>query len=200
MVAQEALRSDDPLAWDRLIDAVGPSTMLLRLEAAVGASLRGKVAVEDVWREALLRTWSIRDKIEWTGLPDFRRQILAIADEVIRQRVEDGDGGKVTAMPRRGSSSVHAGPVACSSPARAAADRAEADAMRSALDRLTPELRYVVWLSEFEELEPMAIAERLELMLSEVQERLRRGTIAFRHKLRAARNEKAGEPSDETWF
>ena len=42
--------------------------------------------------------------------------------------------------------------------------------------------------------------ERLELMLNEVQERLRRGTIAFRHKLRAARNANAAEPSDETWF
>lgn len=199
MDAPEALRRDDPLAWDRLIDAVGPSAMLVRVEAALGASLRSHVGVDDIWRETLLRAWRVRESLEWKGLAQFRRQLLAISEEVIKERLEDGEGGRVTPMPRRAGASVHAGPIACTSAARAMADREEANAMRSALDRLSPEFRYVVWLAEFEELTADTIATRLELELSEVQGRLRRGTIAFRHKLRTVRQEKASEPTEETW-
>ncbi len=200
MDAPEGLRHGDPHAWDRLIDAVGPSAMLVRVEAALGARFRGQVGVDEIWRETLLRTWRVRESLDWSGLPAFRRQLLAIAEEVIKEQLEDGEGGRVTPMPRRSSGSVHAGPIAFTSPARASADREEAFAMRYALDRLSPEFRYVVWLSEFEELSPQTIAERLELDLPEVQDRLRRGTIAFRHKLRTVRQEKAAEPTEETWF
>jgi RNA polymerase sigma-70 factor (ECF subfamily) len=189
------LASDLPDVWDRLIAAVGPASILVTIDARLGDALRGRVTAEDVWQETLLHAWRDRARCEWRGLASFRRWLLQVAENRIRDlrdalaadkrgagRVElslecDRDG------PCRGSD--YAGPVRTTTPSRAAIDRERAAAMAEALAALPDELRDVVQLRLFEDLDTAEIAARLQLGVSAVQHRFRKGVLLYYRRLRA---------------
>ncbi|MBI4880346.1 MAG: sigma-70 family RNA polymerase sigma factor [Planctomycetes bacterium] len=192
------LRGDAPAAWDELIHAVRPAAMLLLIEARMGAALRTRLPADDVWQETLLRAWGNRARFDGRDLGAFRHWLLAIAEDRLHSLLEnEHDPALATVRPalplraalaagRSSPGPQYAGPVPATSPLRAASDRAEARAMRAALDGLPPEQRYLLWLREFEGLEVEEIAERLELDGGLVRERVRRGLISYQHRVRAA--------------
>ena len=192
--AGNPLRSSDGHVWDWLIESVGPASILVAIEARMGPELRGRYAVEDVWQDTLLQAWRDRAQCDWHGLAAFRRWLLQIAENRLynladRERtLKRGGGSETVAATPAGSGSFepeasdasrvdldYAGPVASTTPSRAASDAEQARRMRAALDRLPEELRTVVHLRLFDEIPLEKVAERIGLTVSGASRRFRRG-------------------------
>ena len=186
----DLLKSDDPGYWDDLIRAVHAPSMMLLIEARLGSSLRGRVNSEYVWHKTLLEAWSSRREFVGQDIHDLRGWLTGIAEECLKQRIRRSAADLRLLKDGRPGGTVYAGPVETTDPATVTADRAEAAAMRTVLNGLPPELRYTVWLHEFENLQPQQIADRLEMPAAAIQNQLRRGLIAYRHKFRTLRNRK----------
>lgn len=178
-----------PETWDRLVRSVRPAAMLLLIEARMGSKLRGRLNSSDVWQQTLHEAWQKRASFEGDDLGALRRWFLEIAEEHLRERVGNGNRTGVPLGVIKNDTpvrSIYAGPSATTTQEQAANDAAEASAMRGTLDSLQPELRYIVWLREFENLGSDEIAARMERPEPEVRSELRKGLIAYQHKLRGA--------------
>ncbi len=189
------LASDAPDVWDRLIAAVGPASLLVTIDARMGDGLRARATAEDIWQETLLHAWRDRARCEWRGLPNFRRWLLQVAENRIRDlrdalAADKRGAGRVQVSldrdseVRRGGSD-YAGPARTTTPSRAAIDRERAAVMAEALARLPAELRDVVRLRLFEDLETPEIAAHLGLGVSAVQHRFRKGVVLYYRTLRS---------------
>jgi len=187
----DLLKSDDPGAWDDVIRAAHAPTMMLLIEARLGSRLRGRVNSENVWHKSLLAAWRARETFAGPDVPALRRWLTGIAEECLKKRIRRSAADLRVLKDGRPEEAIYAGPVETTDPATVAADRAEAAAMRTVLNGMPPELRYTVWLHEFENLEPQQIADRLELPVLAIQTQLRRGLITYRHKLRTLKNRSA---------
>ena len=193
------LASDAPEVWDGLIEALGPASMLVAIGARMGAPARQRWTPEDLWLETLLIAWRDRARVQWRGLTHFRRWLLQVCEHRLVNLVEAatahkrGDG--VTPAPlappdgagegeRDTRPSHYAGPVASTTPSRAAADRELADGMARALAELPEDDREVVRLRLFDGLLLDAIAAQLGLSEAAVRRRFRRGAELYRQRLR----------------
>lgn len=183
---------DDPLSWDRAIEATGPARLLALIDADLDAGLRAHCGAEDVWQEALLTAWRRRASFEWQGVGPFRRWLLEIARNCAKDMRtglltrKRGDGRR--GLPISGSDSdavaSDSALLGSTSPSRIAAHKEQALLMRVALDALDPTLRDVVRLRLFEELSCEKVAERLGLGVSSVKHRARRGMVEYERHLR----------------
>jgi RNA polymerase sigma factor (sigma-70 family) len=212
VLCSDAIASTNPLladggaAWDWLIDSVGAASMLVAIEARMGPELRARYAVEDVWQETLLHAWRDRAKCEWQGVRAFRRWLLRVAEHRIRNLADlestqkrGGAARKLSLSPpssdgadRGGhlsaaAPSEFAGPVATTTPSRAASDAEQARAMRAALDRVPEDLRTVVHLHLFDELSFEELAVRLGISVSMAFRRFRRGLELYAAELEQQR-------------
>ena len=187
---------DGPDGWEQVIEAVGPAAMLVRIESRMGDALKRSLAAEDIWQETLLHAWRDRERHEWRGLPSFRRWLLEIAENRIRDTVDrEGTlkraGGltQVSALARAdadGSTpSSFAGAFSSTTPSRHVAHREQADLMKRALEALAPGLREVVSRRLFEEQGLDEIAAAMELSHAAVKHRLRKGSTLYRERLQA---------------
>ncbi|MBU0718878.1 MAG: sigma-70 family RNA polymerase sigma factor [Planctomycetes bacterium] len=158
------LTSDSPAVWDRLMEAVGPASLLVVIESRMGPLLRCRVTSEDIWQETLLSAWRDRAKCEWRGLRSFRNWLLTIIDHRIRDAAEYENAAKrggenaarlSSSLTGESSDRSHArpypGPVGSTTPSRIAMHREQAAAMSAALETLPEELREVVRLRLFEQ-------------------------------------------------
>jgi RNA polymerase sigma factor (sigma-70 family) len=193
------LREGSPRDWDRLVESVGPASLIVAIGERMGALLRSRLEADDVWQEVLLLAWRDRGAFEWRGAASFRSWLLTIADHRIRDLLQYETAEKrgavapalrIDAPPRSdcGSSSsdgVFAGPVATTTPSRAASLREEANAMRTALSGLDDEVRDVVRLRLFEEQQIESIAVELGIGESAVRHRFRKGLEEYGRRLRA---------------
>lgn len=189
---------DNPLldasaaAWDRLLDRLGPASMLVCIEARMGARLRQHLTAEDIWQETLLHMWRDRAKVEWRGYPALRQWVLGVAENRIRNATDRLDtarrGGGRASLPLRDAEGSHGDdqppPATSTTPSGLAVLREQAAAMREALTRLPEELREVVRLRLFEELPVADVAARLGLGESAVKHRFRRGAALYEAHLR----------------
>jgi RNA polymerase sigma-70 factor (ECF subfamily) len=188
------LLSEDPLAWDRLIEALPPAAMLVAIASRMGPELRTRHAPEDVWQDTLLMAWRDRARCEWRGMAEFRRWLLSIAQHRLSNLADyEGArkrGGQQLHVPLMADSapdsrpSYYAGPVASTTPSRVASDRETAMAMERALTALPDDLREVVRLRMFEGLLIEQIASQLGLGESAVRHRFRRGVEQFNASMR----------------
>lgn len=193
------VRSDSPVVWDELIQAVGPASLLVAIEARLGEPLRRAVAAEDVFQEALLHAWTCRAECEWRGLRAFRSWLLSIIDHRIceladRQAALKRGGGRralslddleAPARPRgREPLQLPSALVDSNTPSRLAMYREHADAMRAALDQLPMELRDVVQRRLVEQMSLESIAESLNLGIAAVRHRFRRGAELYHRQLK----------------
>lgn len=193
---EDPLSSGSARAFERLLEAMGPASLLVVIESRMSAALRAQLRAEDILQEALLHAWRDRKSCQWRGLPAYRAWFL----QVIRNRIHDA-ADRVAAAKRGGGldiaqlsvvecsggdseASAFQGPVVSTTPSRAASLRERAAAMRAALAGLPEGLREVVRLRLFEELSTEETARRLDLGLSAVKHRFRKGAALYRELLR----------------
>ncbi len=197
----DPLATDDPVAWERLIVAVGIPSLLVFVRSRLGAKLAHRVTDEDVLQEALLHAWRDRRSCQWRGLRAFRRWLLQIIENRIRKLADEAaterrGGRKVTLAfsaiePSRGAAdgsvaglASRIGLAAGGTPSRSAVHHEEAAAIDEALASLPDELRDVVRLRLIEELEMEEVASRAGIGISAAYHRLRKGMELYRIRLR----------------
>ncbi len=182
--------------WDRLIEAIGPASILVIINRRLGERLRRVTTADDILQNALLRTWQSRQDFEWRGIRRFRSWFLTIVDHCIRDEAEHynavkrGGAKQTTAFSAFHRGDGHhsdsfgfAGPVATTTPSRVAIYSEQATAMQRALDTLPEELGEIVRLRLFEQLTISAIANHLNLGESAVRHRFRKGAALYRQRL-----------------
>ena len=187
------LADDRPETWDRLIEAVHPPSLLVLLREWLSDRMALEVSPQDVLQEALLCAWRDRREVAWSGVAAFRRWLLCLARRRIRDLVDTvrarKRGGGVPPRPLHrvrtdtSSSSVFAGPVDHTTPSRIAQDREQAEAMRTALNALPDDLRPVLVLRLFEDLEIAEVAQQLGLGESAVRHRFRKAAAIYQREL-----------------
>ncbi|MCA8973998.1 MAG: sigma-70 family RNA polymerase sigma factor [Planctomycetes bacterium] len=174
------LLDDSSEAWDRLVGALGPPTMLLAIAARMGHRLSAALTPEDIWQETLLHVWRDRHHVDWQGYPAFRRWVLQVAENRIRNA-----GDRLAAKKRGGEAGAQAAaaelppPVSSTTPSRVASHAEEARAMQLVLEELPVDVRDVVRLRLVEEIPVLEVAARLGLGESAVKHRLRKGARMF---------------------
>ena len=118
--------------WDRMVAEANPASMLLAIRSKMGDRIRQHLDAEDAWQETLLMAWRDRESVQWRGPGSFRRWLLQVADNRIRDLAAHavaGIRGKLVAFsdmrsPSSDSSgSCYAGPWQTTSPGLAEADR-----------------------------------------------------------------------------
>jgi len=141
----------------------------------------------------LLMAWRDRHRHDWQDLPAYRRWVLAIA----RNRVRDaattlsalkrgGDARRAwTDAPSDGPDPLDELPRASISPSGLAIQRERSRAMAAALESLPEELRDAVRLRLFEQLSLAEVAEQLGIALSTAKKRVYIGSRVYREALRA---------------
>jgi RNA polymerase sigma-70 factor, ECF subfamily len=205
-VADNPLCSAAPAAWDRLVEAVGPASLLAVIEQRMGATLKRRCTAEDIFQEALLHAWRDRARHEWRGLKCFRNWLLTIIDHRIHDLADQtgaqkrGAGRVVEQLVTSGTDSAGGPPPAWDSttPSRIAVYREQAEAMRAALATLPDELRDVVRLRLFEQLGVEEIAARLNLGIAAVRHRFRQGAELYQRRLTAELATRSTAISQET--
>jgi len=190
------LASDFPRDWDRLLEALGPASLLVLIHERMGAGLRRTMQPEDVLQEALLHAWRDRVKCEWRGLAQYRSWFLTVIDHRIHDLAlgaatlkRGGERGvlREADLARDDGAGREVDFLSCltsTTPGRVAAFREQAQAMRAALGSLPEDLREVVRLRLFEELTSAEVAERLGLGLSAVKHRFLKGAEIYQRCLR----------------
>lgn len=178
------LLDDSPDVWDELVEALAPATMLVAIRHRMGSRIASQVTAEDVWQDTLMHVWRDRSKCEWRGLAAFRRWVLSVAENRIRnesdrigaQRRGEGVAPRSLETDRPGALPP---PVASTTPSRVASFAEEAELMRDALELLPEELRDVVRMRHFDERSVEEIAEALSLGASAVKHRFRKGASLY---------------------
>lgn len=188
MVDPNPLLSEDSRDWERLIELLGPASLLVAIEGRMSAQLRARLSAEDLLQDTLLHLWRDRARIEWRGARAFRTLVLSMADNRIRDAADHEFAlkrGGVTALGEGSQSgSAAARSVAGSTtPSRVAMAREQANAMQAALASLPDDVREVVRLRLFEELSTQEVADRLGLGLSATKHRFLRGAQLYREQL-----------------
>lgn len=179
------LATDDPLAWERLVEALGPTSMLVAIQGRMSPETRARITPEDLWQDTLLLAWRDRRKFEWRGLTSFRRWLLQLAEHQLQnglraERTLRRGGGRTDASVE--DSSLDPGDLA--TPSRIATNAELMRNMATTLASLDDEYREVIRLRLFEGEELEQIACRLGLGISAVRHRFRRGMAVYQQRLR----------------
>lgn len=183
------LRSDDPRDWERLVESLGPASLLVAIESRMSPALLARLSAEDVLQETLLQLWRDRERIEWRDTKSFRSLVLSIADHRIhdaadREFAQKRGGANGIEQPDSQDSTPF-GACGSTTPSRVAMAREQADAMRAALAMLPDDVRDVVRMRLFDELSTKEVADRLGLGLSATKHRFLRGAQLYRDRLAA---------------
>lgn len=184
---------EDPVEWQRVVEALNPAAMLFRVDSRMSPSLKQQVSAEDIWQETLLCAWRDRAQLVWRGLPEFRAWLMEIAENRIRDAVERHAAAKRDVGREqgglRGGDHSSTGSAALDPPARtktpssAAVHAEQALVMRQALEALPEIYREVLRLRLFEEWDRERIAAELGLSIPAVKHRIRLGAVLYRQKL-----------------
>lgn len=177
-----------PGEWERLVESVGPASLLVVIQSRLGPSLRGRLDPEDILQESLVRAWRGHANAKFASPRAFRAWVLRIIDHRIKDALRNSGaikrgGGRKHVMPGSWGSIATPG---SGTPSRLARHREQAAAMSDAIERVPPDLREVVRLRLFHQLGLEQIASELRLTMTEVRSRLRRGAELYRRRLREA--------------
>jgi RNA polymerase sigma-70 factor (ECF subfamily) len=182
--------------------------MLVILRSRMGPALRELMTPEDVWQETLLHAWRDRKSCRCQRSEAFRKWLLQVAENRIRDLVDAANAAKrgagrtaLSLAEMSGHTSVDDAAasawVASTTPSRIAVHAEQARAMEAALATLPSQLRDVVRQRLFEELTMPEVAERLGIGLSAAKHRFREGASIYRRELAAVLGRTAGsKPAD----
>ena len=173
--------------WAAAVQGANPASLLVAIRLRMGAALAQYVNEDDLWQETLLRAWRTRQSFTWQGMPAFRRWLLTIADRTIADHRDHFLAQKRTAQRTQsldGEGGSTLDPWSSTTPSRLASERERARLMAEALATLDDEVRDVVQLRLFDELSLEEIAERLQLGISAVRHRFRKGAESYARRLR----------------
>jgi len=195
--------SDGSRTWERLIEAVGPASLLVVIDHRLGPALRGRTSAEDIWQETLLHAWRDRDQCSCADVAGFRRWLLGIADHRIRDARDFHDAAKRTSRREQaiarpasnGDGSWGAEPMRTTTPSRIAVQREQADQMQLALAGLPEDLRAVLLLRLFEGQTIPEIALRLGIGESAAKHRYRKAAVLYRDRLHRRLHPPSGRDS-----
>jgi RNA polymerase sigma factor (sigma-70 family) len=184
---------------------VHPDSILVVIGYRLGQELRLQVAPEDILQEALLKAWRSRGEFTWQGTPSFRRWLIRIAERCIederdRSRAQKRSAARTTTLARAGtaasgSSTPDLDPWTSTTPSRMAETRERAVAMEQSLEALNDDVREVVRLRLFEDLQIDEIAARLGIGESAVRHRFRKGAEEYRDRMRAFLGSSSTDPA-----
>lgn len=185
------LHSASPEAWQRLIEAVEPASLLVVIEQRMSATLQRALTAEDIFQEALLHAWRDRRGFEWRGVRSFRAWLLTIIDHRIHDAVDREAAamraGGVSAVPLPAEGATTRGdpgfPSGSTTPSRLAIYREQADLMARALAGLPDDQREVVRLRLFEQASLEEISTRLGIGTSAARHRFRKGSELYAKRL-----------------
>jgi RNA polymerase sigma factor (sigma-70 family) len=182
--------------WTRLIEAVGPASLLVIIRSRMSPALRQRVPEEDILQEGLLRAWRGRVGFQWRGLKSFRAWLLTLIDHCI------ADAATHEAALKRGSGR-HAVPlstfhndesttasgdfpplISSTTPSQICILKEQAATMQSALEHLPADVIDVVRLRLFEQRPISEIAALLSIGEEAVRHRFRNGVEIYRKRLR----------------
>ncbi|MFN5957511.1 MAG: hypothetical protein ACK462_06200, partial [Planctomyces sp.] len=67
-IQDNPLISDSDGAWQELVDAMNPASLLVLIQSRMGPDLLRRSTPEDVLQDALMNAWRDRAKVEWRGV------------------------------------------------------------------------------------------------------------------------------------
>lgn len=185
----------DAAAWPLLIAGLGVESLLVLISTWMAPRLRRELSPEDLWQETLFMAWRDRAQHEWTDAPAYRRWLLGIARNRMRDSVtimtakKRGEGRvalNLSELPGAdgGDSEVPPIlPVSSTTPSRVAEGRERLEAMEEALTSLPDEYREAVRMRLFEQLTLPRIAEELGITLAMAKKRVYLGAERYRIRL-----------------
>lgn len=183
----------DPEQWPGLIEAIGPSSILVVIARAMGTRLANHTEPEDLWQDTLEQAWRDRASHRWQNPRVFRAWLLAIANHRVLDCVDRvnaskrGAGHAPLSLPVRDASSSRDrdGIVAkTATPGQRAMHKERAASMERALAALDPDEAEVVHLHLFEDLTMRDVAARVQAPEATCWSRFRRGLTSYREQLR----------------
>lgn len=186
------------MAWDQLIEAVDPGSLLVVIDQRTSAVLRRHHPAEDILQEALMHAWRDRHQFEWRGIKSFRSWLLTIIDHRIHDAADRSSAAKragdrlVVPFSALRDGSATSGtadpdfPAESTTPSKLAMYREQAEMMKAALEGLPEESREIVRLRLFEQLPLEEIAGRMNIGISATRHRFRKGSEAYLNRLRTA--------------
>ena len=180
---------DDASVFEGMIQAASPASLLAVIEMRMGKFLQGRLSPEDIYQEAIEHAWRDRGGFSWNGPKSFRRWLLAIIDNRLRDAADreyalKRGGGRHAISLNGANNGVLPSPILDSvTPSRLAVAREQAAAIRAALDTLHADVREVVRLRVLEQVPVEEVAAHLGIGVSAVRHRLARGAAAYRQLL-----------------
>lgn len=167
------------------------AALLVVIEQWMGADLRARTTAEDLWQETLAAAWRDHEKHEFRDPASFRGYLLQIARHRLLDAVDvhkaQKRGGGAASLSIDETGILAALPVASTTPSRVAMYRERADAMRSALASLPPELGTLVRGHHFEQRPMTEVAAALGIPLATAWSRFRRGLELYAKALHGSR-------------
>ena len=162
----------------------------------MGPRLKQETSSEDLWQETLYLAWRDRGQHEWVDLPSYRRWILGIARNRVREAVthmkaQKRGGGKrpelLSVMADNCGEDVSVSgllPPNSETPSRIAHVRDRVRVMEAALQTLPEDYRDALRLRIFEQLPLKEVAEQLDVSLATTKKRVYLGAELYRTALR----------------
>ncbi len=188
----------DAEAWPALIQSLSVEAILVLISTWMGPKLRGMLTSEDLWQETLCMAWRDREQHEWQGLAPYRRWILGIARNRVREAVtrlgaQKRGGGKqprLLSVLREGvdekASVSDLLPPYSETPSRILSLRERRQAMETALCSLPGPYQEALRLRLFEQLSLKEVASQLSVSLATAKKRIYLGAKLYQEALRAA--------------
>lgn len=177
------------VAWDRIIESVGPAGCIVVIDSWMGKSLSGMLTAEDIWQETLVLSWRDREQHEWKNIRAYRGWLLEIARNRIRDHARrmqalkrGGEGGTALFSDmgvEEGATLAGLLPGCSTTPSRISSTNERASQMRAALGKLPEDQAHIVRLHLFEERPMPAIAEELGIGLAAAWYRFRQGSETY---------------------
>jgi len=175
---------DSSAEWNLHLAQARLPEILALLELRLGNDLRARISAEDILQEALLQAWRDRESFVARGEQSFRRWLITLALNRLRDAIDHHGAGRRTPAAEVGSAAL-VDAADSSTPSRTAIRREHAEAVRRALLAVPAEDRDVVRLRLLEERPLGEVARELGLPLTTVRQRHRRGTLRYHAELRA---------------